>query len=613
MAIIRKSVVGAGIVDGSIGTADIADEAITAAKIAPGAVPFPPTVNTITPTSYNGESGTNFTITGNNFSDCTVTFITASGSLVNAGSVTITSSSSLTVTSPQDFTVADGPLDIKIENGSGLSVVVSDAISTGSGPTWTTAAGTIQNINFGDAVSTSVAATDSDGTLETYTLISGSLPENCTLNTSTGAITGTPTTEISTTTYTFTIRATDSASNTIDREFNIIVTNRAPIWVTSQGSLGSIVENNSVNIQLSATDPDGGNITYTLASGTLPAGTSLSSSGLISGTASEVANDTTYNFTIAAVDSFGSTTTQDFSYEVTNDPTAVLVQYANTTASNYSSSFTVPTGINKLHIYGTAGGGGGGHQINQDNGHGAGGGGAANISNLQVNVTPGQTITYQVGGGGNGGSSSNGSVGGETNVYVAGSAILRLGGGGGGGTNGGGASSGGSVITGTGGVAGGGGGAGGYRNGNAATNGGSTTNGTGGGGGGGGHLGNRTGGTGGSSTINVGTYTIGPVSISFAGGAGGGPGQNYNGNAAPAIPLALGGHGQFQDGNTGAGGGAGRGIKPSINGTPFTYFHGAGGGGNRSYIMGTTSETVAGISRRHGSGGGGFLIIVGTN
>jgi hypothetical protein len=69
--------------------------------------------------------------------------------------------------------------------------------------------------------------------------------------------------------------------------------------------------------------------------------------------------------------------------------------------------------------------------------------------------------------------------------------------------------------------------------------------------------------------------------------------------------LARGGYGNAQDGNTGAGGGAGRGIRPTVNGTPATYFHGAGGGGNRSYVNAVTTAY-------DGRGAGGFLIVVAT-
>jgi hypothetical protein len=79
--------------------------------------------------------------------------------------------------------------------------------------------------------------------------------------------------------------------------------NASPVWQTAAGSLGSFAEQISVSVSATATDSDS-TITYSLASGsTLPSGISLNSStGLISGTHSDIAADTTYNFTINASD-----------------------------------------------------------------------------------------------------------------------------------------------------------------------------------------------------------------------------------------------------------------------------------------------------------------------
>ena len=56
---------------------------------------------------------------------------------------------------------------------------------------------------------------------------SGALPGGASLNTSTGAITGTETGSNATTTYTFTIRATDAEGQTADRQFTITVSHGA--------------------------------------------------------------------------------------------------------------------------------------------------------------------------------------------------------------------------------------------------------------------------------------------------------------------------------------------------------------------------------------------------
>ena len=57
-----------------------------------------------------------------------------------------------------------------------------------------------------------------------------------------------------------------------------------PIWRTKPGTLGTIAESRSYSLQLVAEDPDQEPLRFSLVSGNLPRGLSLSASGLISGT-----------------------------------------------------------------------------------------------------------------------------------------------------------------------------------------------------------------------------------------------------------------------------------------------------------------------------------------
>lgn len=90
-----------------------------------------------------------------------------------------------------------------------------------------------------------------------------------------------------------------------------------PTWSTSSGNLGTVIEDVAMaTIQLSATDPEGGPVSYAISSGALPTGLSLSSSGAITGTPN--ANGTysssgvTHNFSVSASDSDSNTTTRSF-------------------------------------------------------------------------------------------------------------------------------------------------------------------------------------------------------------------------------------------------------------------------------------------------------------
>lgn len=201
----------------------------------------PPVITTTSPTTFNGEGGTTITINGSNFdTTATVQFILNTGTVVNATVVTRVSSSQLTATTPRDFTAAESPADIKVLNGSGLFATADNVLSFADVPVFTTASGSIGTIFDSTRSSYSlspVTATDANGgSIDTYAITTGALPTGLSLNTSTGAITGTASAVGVDTTSTFTIRATDNAGNTTDRSFSITV--RAAV-ITSYTSTGS--------------------------------------------------------------------------------------------------------------------------------------------------------------------------------------------------------------------------------------------------------------------------------------------------------------------------------------------------------------------------------------
>ena len=94
----------------------------------------------------------------------------------------------------------------------------------------------------------------------------------------------------------------------------------APAWVTESTLIGD--SGTVISIQLVATDAS----TYALAAGsTLPAGLSLSSSGLISGTV-DINEETLYNFTVVATDAELQDSPRSFSITITvGDPQIAYV------------------------------------------------------------------------------------------------------------------------------------------------------------------------------------------------------------------------------------------------------------------------------------------------
>jgi len=188
---------------------------------------LPPSISTVSPTTYNGNAGTTITLTGSNFaSDAIVYFINSSNVSYAASTTTFTSSTTVSATTPRDFTVSEGPLDVQIVQASGSSTK-ADCVDTGVSPAWSTASGNIGTIYYSStsdtqSFSTTVSATDSDANDAVSYSLTGSLPSGLTLA-SNGAISGTAANPGSNSvTSTFSIVATDLAGNTASRSFNII-------------------------------------------------------------------------------------------------------------------------------------------------------------------------------------------------------------------------------------------------------------------------------------------------------------------------------------------------------------------------------------------------------
>lgn len=187
---------------------------------------MPPTVTSISPTTYNGEQGTTITVNGSSFiTGAVVTFINNAGSTYIASATNFVSSTQLTATTPQDFTITDEPLDVRVTNPNGVSSTLENCLDAGVGPVWVTATGSLGSVNNASAGSFTVSASDADvGSTISYAVTTGSLPTSMSLTGSTGVISGTPTGYTSSTTVTFSITATDNAGNSAGaRSFSITV------------------------------------------------------------------------------------------------------------------------------------------------------------------------------------------------------------------------------------------------------------------------------------------------------------------------------------------------------------------------------------------------------
>ena len=477
-----------------------------------------------------------------------------------ANTVTFVSSTSISFTTPA---MSAGTYPIYVINPDGGTAISIPGISYSGVPAFATNSGSLGTVYEGAAFSSNIAAT-SDSAV-TYSIDSGALPAGFGLNSNTGAIAGNVGTISNSTTYNFTVKATDAELQDTTRNFSIttspdVVTFNTPAGnQTYSNGLGS-----SFSLTLDASSTSGRSISYT--ANTLPTGLSLSGN-VIAGTFSAEAS--LVSLITATVATSLKTATRLLTWSVTAPlPTSMEVLvvagggsggfYYNAGgggagAALYASSYTV-SGPGTYTI--TVGGGG------------AGGGGRANGNNSSFNTavaigggaggSPDGSIPGNAGGCGGGGAGLNGNSAGEAGGASNQGAVAGF-------TKYGTAGGSGSTLYGVPyGAGGGGGGCG--APGYSATD--SAAPGYGNGGG--------NGVAGGVGIVNpiTGSTTGQLVSSSYYIGGGGGGGSDYT-----AGNGGLGGGGKGQGNTVG-----------SING-----YYGGGGGGSSRYVSASNSNGGAGL------------------
>ena len=152
-------------------------------------------------------------------------------------------------------------------------------------PKWQTPSGILDTIQERVEYEKQLVATDVDGDSVSYSLLVGSLPSGLNLS-SAGIIKGFPNEVGFRTEKTFVVRAT-AGTDVVDRTFTLFVEGSdAPTWVTAAGTLDVVYDGTFLDIQLEANDTDTQDstaLTYTIISGDLPGGVSMSTQGRITG------------------------------------------------------------------------------------------------------------------------------------------------------------------------------------------------------------------------------------------------------------------------------------------------------------------------------------------
>jgi large repetitive protein len=244
--------------------------------------------------------------------------------------VTVTVPGGRAATTPASVTVdlAAGETDRTVDFG--LAVSSNSAPVFGPAPT-----NTAQTVTVGSGL-VPLTATDADGDPLTYAIQTGTLPPGIALAPN-GTFTGTTTTPGTTTVV---VDVTDGQGGSASTTLVVTVqpaANRPPVYgdeptndAQSTGVGGGLVP-------LTASDPDGQPLTFTVTSGSLPPGVNLGSDGNFSGTAT-TAGTTTAVITVSDGAGGTATTTLTVTVSATPNQSPVFSDASGNTAQ------TIPVG-----------------------------------------------------------------------------------------------------------------------------------------------------------------------------------------------------------------------------------------------------------------------------
>jgi len=230
-----------------------------------------PTLSSVSPTTVQAGDGTGnhtFTITGTNFvAGTTASLKNTSGASVSFASQTLDSSTQITGVIAKSTLVDSGePYDVVVTNSEG-SVTLTDQINVNAQPVFATSAGSLGSLSEQTTITPiNIIASDPESAGNVvFDILTGGLPAGLSSTTvnedgvSKFRISGTLSTNVTgPTTTTFTLRASDVASNTSTRAFSITENPAGTESFTSDGTFSVPTGITAVNVLVVAGGGGGG-------------------------------------------------------------------------------------------------------------------------------------------------------------------------------------------------------------------------------------------------------------------------------------------------------------------------------------------------------------------
>ena len=249
----------------------------------------------------------------------------------STGQISGTPSAYTTATNSYSVTVKDQAQQVGTSTFS-LRVATLPIIATQRIPS--------QTLVKGVAVSPFVPVTAAGGTtVYTFSATPG-LPSGLSLNTGTGAISGTPASTQGAASYT--ISVVDTLSQTTSSSVSLTI-NNPPALTTAVTTATVELVKGVTNANVSPISASGGygSITFSI-NPSLPASLTFSAAGKITGIAGTTINQ---SYSVVATDSVGQTSTQSFTLNVINPPVVITTSTSTVSLQQYKAASSTPIGF----------------------------------------------------------------------------------------------------------------------------------------------------------------------------------------------------------------------------------------------------------------------------